>query len=547
MDRADRIAHAVDRDHLARDLRRPLNIVGGAAGNIAEHDFLRRAAAEQHRDILLQLILINAVLILNRRIERITKCAAGRNNRDLTHRVLRRQRIRENRVSRLVISGLALFLRFDLIIALLSAHRDFDKRFFDIDHADERLVFPRRKKSGLVEQVCKVRAGKADRRLRDLFEIHIVFKRLALRVHLQNVLSALDVGIVHRNLSVKSSRTQKRRIENVGTVGRGNHDDAVMSAEAVHLHKQLIERLFPFVMSAAESRAAATADRIDLIDKDDARGRFLRRFKQVAHAGSADADVHLDEIRTGYREKRNVRLAGSRLCKQRFTRSGRAYQQNAARDLRAELAIFCRIAQIFDDLPQLLFFLVRTGDIAEIYPCFVSIRDLDARPAEGGHLAFPIGQLICHIEPKRHADHENDQIRKQGDDPRSLLRRLQITVFDDKGSFLRGKRELRVDVNIDITVKQVQIPQAELITLRLTVFPYFCRFDRQKVIGIDAEFRHLVVAEHFDDLAVCDLFCAALSAKQAERRQNQSCDQDDIQNNRLCFSLLVLLILRRLM
>ena len=320
-----------------------------------------------------------------------------------------------------------------------------------------------------------------------------------------------------------------------------------MSAEAVHLHKELIERLFSLIMSAAKSRTAATADRIDLIDKDDACGRFLRRLKQVAHTGGADTDIHLDEIRTGYREKRNVRLTGSRLCKQRFTRSGRAYQQNAARNLCAELAVFGGIAQIFDDLAQLLFFLVRTGDIAKIYPRFVPIRNLDACPAESGHLAFSIGQLICHIEPKCHADHENDQIRKQGNEPRGLFRRFQITFFDDKRSFLRGKCELCVDIGIDVTVKQIQVPQAELIALRLIVFPNLCRFDRQKVVGTDVELRHLVVAEHFDDLAVCDLFCAALAAKQAERRQNQSCDQDDIQNNRLCVSLHVLFILRRLM
>ena len=67
-------------------------------------------------------------------------------------------------------------------------------------------------------------------------------------------------------------------------------------AEAVHLDEQLVERLLAFVVAAAHACAALTADRVDLVDEDDARAVLFGLLEHVAHAGGADTDEHLDEV-----------------------------------------------------------------------------------------------------------------------------------------------------------------------------------------------------------------------------------------------------------
>src|SRR5213076_296714 len=98
----------------------------------------------------------------------------------------------------------------------------------------------------------------------------------------------------------------------VGTIGRGDQDHAFVRLEAVHLDEQLIERLLAFVVSSAKARATVAADRIDLVDEDDARRVLLALLEQVTDPAGADAHEHLDEVRSRDREERHARLAGAR-------------------------------------------------------------------------------------------------------------------------------------------------------------------------------------------------------------------------------------------
>ena len=66
--------------------------------------------------------------------------------------------------------------------------------------------------------------------------------------------------------------------------------------EAVHLDEQLVQRLLALVVAAAEAGAAMAADRVDFVDEDDAGRVLLGLLEHVAHARSADADEHLDEV-----------------------------------------------------------------------------------------------------------------------------------------------------------------------------------------------------------------------------------------------------------
>ena len=132
----------------------------------------------------------------------------------------------------------------------------------------------------------------------EVVEVDLLRERLAARVHLEDALAALAVGPVDDDLAVEAARAQQRRVEDVGPVGGGDQDDVVLHLEAVHLDQELVERLLALVVAAAQAGAAVPADGVDLVHEDDAGRVLLRLLEEVAHARGADADEHLDEVRS---------------------------------------------------------------------------------------------------------------------------------------------------------------------------------------------------------------------------------------------------------
>ena len=167
------------------------------------------------------------------------------------------------------------------------------------------------------------------------------------------------------DVPVEPAGPQQRRVEHVGPVGRGDDDHRFGRREAVHLAEDLVERLFAFVVTAADARAAHPADGVDLVDEQDARGVFLRGPEHVADAAGPDADEHLDELGAVDREERHARLAGHRPGQQRLAGAGRAHQQHALGNLRPEPLELRRVLQELDDLLQLALGVLHPGDVVE--------------------------------------------------------------------------------------------------------------------------------------------------------------------------------------
>ena len=65
------------------------------------------------------------------------------------------------------------------------------------------------------------------------------------------------------------------------------------------------------------------ADRVNLVDEDDARRVVLGLLKEVAHARRADADEHLDELGAGGRREGHAGLPGDGARQQGLPRPGR--------------------------------------------------------------------------------------------------------------------------------------------------------------------------------------------------------------------------------
>src|SRR3990170_3245502 len=140
--------------------------------------------------------------------------------------------------------------------------------------------------------------------------------------------SAASLTRLARSAPAKPGAPQ-RGVEDVGAVGRRHKNDAFVGLESVHLDQKRVERLLAFVVAAAQAGAALAADRVDLVDEDDAGGVLLALLEQIPDARRADPHEHLDEVRAADGEERHVRLARHRAGQQRLAGARRPDEQDA--------------------------------------------------------------------------------------------------------------------------------------------------------------------------------------------------------------------------
>ena len=409
-----------------RKARGALKIVRSAGGNVVKDELFGHAAAQQRNDLFTHLIARYVQQILLGQGNGKPQRLSARHDGDLMHRILRGQMVHRNGVPRFVIGGDPA-VAFELhIAALFRTGNDLEHGGFQRLHRDERGVAVRGVERCLVEQVFQIRAGKAAGRARDRFQVDVLRKRLISGMDAEDLLTPLDIGQIDKHLTVETTGTQQRRIEDVLAVGRRKDDHAVRALKAVHLDQKLVERLLALVVSAAQTRTAPTTHGVDLVDEDD-RGRILfRLIKEVAHAARADADIQLDKIGTGDRQKLHVCLARDGLGNERLAGARRADQQHALGNARAEPAEFVRLPQKVDDLLQLRLFLVCAGYVTEANLLF-SGTDAHVCFAEVRHAVIAVRVEAGVEEEDQDAEQqESEKVGQNADVPRDLHLRYVV-------------------------------------------------------------------------------------------------------------------------
>ena len=364
--RAQLGGHAVLRDHGTRHLRGTLEVVAGAGGHVVAEDLLGNAPAQEHGQLVAHLADGVENLVLLGDGQGVAQRAAAADDADLMHRVGLRKQVPDQGVAAFVVGDGVLGLLVHHAALALGSGDDALHRFADLLLRDDLLVATSGQKSRLVQQVRQIGAREAGGELGHRREVDVAAERLVLRMDAQDALAALHVGHVDHDLAVETAGAQQRRVQDVGAVGGRDEDDGIVRVEAVHLHEQLVQGLLALVVTAAQAGAALTADGVDLVDEDDRRAGFLRLLEQVAHAGSAHADEHLDEVGAGNAEERDARLARDGACEQRFTGTRRAHEQATARDFRAHRLVLGRVREEILDLLHLLDRLVDAGDVLEL-------------------------------------------------------------------------------------------------------------------------------------------------------------------------------------
>lgn len=80
---------------------------------------------------------------------------------------------------------------------------------------------------------------------------------------------------LHPHLTVKASRAQQCLVQHIRAVGGGQHNDTRVALKAIHLSQQLVDGLLALIIATTQAGATLTADGINLINEDDARGLSL--------------------------------------------------------------------------------------------------------------------------------------------------------------------------------------------------------------------------------------------------------------------------------
>ena len=96
------------------------------------------------------------------------------------------------------------------------------------------------------------------------------------------------------------------------------------------------------------------SDGVNLINENDAGRVLLTLLEQIADAAGAYADEHLDEVRTGNREERNVGFSRDGSRQEGLTRAWRSDEQHALGDASAQLLELLWVLQEIDDLLKAL-------------------------------------------------------------------------------------------------------------------------------------------------------------------------------------------------
>ena len=342
VDRAEPLAHAPLGDHRARDVGGALQIVLRAGRDLAERDLFGRAAAEQHGQLVHEIAPLHQIAILERQLHGVAERAeAARDDRDLVHRVGAGQRrwrrsrgpTRDTRRSRAPWCSSRASFR---------ARRSGD-RSPRRSRACPPAVLSRRAASSAASLTRLARSAPANPAVRAaIFRRSTSGDSFTLRTWIRSTSSRpLTSGLSTSTCRSKRPGTEQRRVEHLGPIGGAHDDDGLARIEAVHLGQQLIERLLALFVAANRTLHAHLAERVELVDEHDARRLRFGLREQIAHARRADADEHLDELRSAQAEERDLGFAGDGAREQRLAGARRPDEQHALRNLAAEVACTC--------------------------------------------------------------------------------------------------------------------------------------------------------------------------------------------------------------
>mmetsp|Transcript_52418 Transcript_52418/g.131772 ORF Transcript_52418/g.131772 Transcript_52418/m.131772 type:complete len:282 (-) Transcript_52418:678-1523(-) len=182
----------------------------------------------------------------------------------------------------------------------------------------------------------------------------------------QNVLAAVDVGQRHVQDLVQPSWSKHGWVDEVGTIGGCDDVHLTTFQDAVHLCEQLIHH--PLARRRAFSRSLG-AQRVQLVEEDDARRRHPRPLEHLTHSLLALAHILVEQLGALDGDQVGPALLGHRLGQQCLAAAGGPVQQHACGDVETEPVEDLWPADgLADGEGELLFERLESADL---FPCNV--------------------------------------------------------------------------------------------------------------------------------------------------------------------------------
>ena len=445
---AELVAHAVALHHIPGDGRGLANVAGGAGGDVLEAQLLRHPAAQVGHDLLEHLVAGHVVLVVRREADGDAARAASGHDGHLVHRIVVGQVVDHHGVAGLVDGGEPPLVGRHHVAALFRPRDDLEHGALQVLVGEARALRPGGQQRRLVEEVLEIRPGEARGGAGGGAEVHVLGEGLVLGVYLQNGLAAAPVGSAHIDLPVEPSRTQQRRVENVLAVGGSHDDDALVLAEAVHLHQKLVEGLLPLVVAAAETCAPAPSHGVNLVDEHDGGRLLLGLFEEIPDAACAHAHVELHKVRAGDGQKLHPGLPGHRPGKERLAGAGRPHQENALGDPRAQAGEAVGLLEKLHHFPELLLLLVGAGHVGKGHDLSVAAAHPGVGTGELAHGILPAAGAGDEHHDEIHQSQPQDEVGQNGE-PVNLLGGGGIVVaFQNAAGVLRFDGLVQVGVEL---------------------------------------------------------------------------------------------------
>lgn len=211
------------------------------------------------------------------------------------------------------------------------------------------------------------------------------------------------------------------------TVGCSHQDHAFVGFETIHLDKELVERLFAFIVTAAKTGTTMAAHSVDFIDEDDARCVLFALFEHVTHTRCTDTNEHFNEVRTRNGEERNVCFASNRTRQKGFTGTRRTDKQHAFGDFTAKALELLRIAQEVDDFFKLALGFFDAGNIFEGHAAGLLGQHFGLGLAKAHGLAA----AALHLTHEEDPDTDDQKHREPADQSAHQRRQAFFRLCDD--------------------------------------------------------------------------------------------------------------------
>ena len=167
------------------------------------------------------------------------------------NRIALRQQPSHHCVTGFVISRRLLFVFAHHHATAFGTHQDLILGALKVHHFHQLRITASGKKSSFVNEVSQVSTTHTGRTASNHCGIDVTPHRHLTDMNVQNLFTTAHIRQRHHNLTVKATRTQQSRVQDVRTVRCGNHDHVRAGFKTVHFHQHLVQRLFAFVVTAA--------------------------------------------------------------------------------------------------------------------------------------------------------------------------------------------------------------------------------------------------------------------------------------------------------